>query len=489
MKRRRFLGLGVGAAAATGAASVPGVGTAWAESADVQFDARPGEAVDRAFEYVTRAMDAYQQGSTLRIIQSYSDAQRQGNPLFFSEALPATAFIYDTSLAIIAFLGRRRHDDLHRGRRRRDDLHRAMVLGDSLLYAQAHDPVYSDGRLRSAYWVGPFVLPDARNDSYFVRSDGTVNLVGAPWFILGGSTGEMACAGIALAHLFTHTREHRYLDGAVRLGQWIVDSAFDSTGLGGYTYGIDANDHRIAPTKSLEHNAGVYALFTNFLAPLTGDARWGDFGQHARRFIDSMWNRERGFFYIGSTDGKTVNDGILAVDVQAWSYLALLDRRYAVGLDWGKTNMATTDTPQSLNSSLKGNLCLSGVAFTDVGRRATEPPNPSDPPPDPDAVWFTGTAQLAAALRARRHNVADLPTFHGDFGTALEYVTHIALAQAALSRGQTVGGVIIPDGMGVVQASSVLNTGFGLSYRPVLHVATTSWSLIAALGVNPFQLP
>jgi hypothetical protein len=43
--------------------------------------------------------------------------------------------------------------------------------------------------------------------------------------------------------------------------------------------------------------------------------------------------------------------------------------------------------------------------------------------------------------------------------------------------------------MGVVQASSVFNTGFGHSYGPVLHVATTSWSLIAALGVNPFQLP
>ena len=62
---------------------------------------------------------------------------------------------------------------------------------------------------------------------------------------------------------------------------------------------------------------------------------------------------------------------------------------------------------------------------------------------------------MAAALRARGH--------HGDFATALEYLTLIALAQAALSRGQTVGGVVIPDGMGVVQASSLLNTGFGLS--------------------------
>jgi hypothetical protein len=484
MKRRQFLSLGMGAAAATGAASVPGIGTASAESADVQIDSRPDELVDRAFEYVTLAMDAYQQGSTLRIIQSFTDSQPQGDGLTFSEVLPATAYIYDSSLAIIAFLGRGQP-----GRRGHDDLRRAMVLGDSLLYAQDHDPVYSDGRLRSAYWVAPFVVPGARNDFYFVRPDGTVNLVGAPWFILGGSTGEMACAGIALAHLFARTRARRYLDGAVRLGQWIVDSAFDSTGLGGYTYGVDADNHRIAPTKSLEHNAGVYALFTNFLAPLTGDGRWDDLGQHARLFIDAMWNPERGFFYIGSADGKTVNDTILAVDVQAWSYLALLDRRYAAGLDWGKTNMATTDTPLSLHSSLKGNLCLSGVGFTDAGRRATEPANPSLPLPDPDAVWLTGTAQLAAALRARRRKATDLPTFHGDLATASEYLANIALAQAAIPRGQRVGDVVIPDGVGMVRASSALNTGFGQSYDPVLHIATTSWSLIAALGLNPFQLP
>jgi len=488
MKRRQFLGLGAGAAA-TGAASLSGVRSASAESADIRFDAWASEQIDRAFEYVTRAMDAYQQGSTLRLIQSYSDPQRPGSSLVLSEVLPATAFIYDASLAIIAFLGRRGRDALNGRQPPADDLRRAMVLGDSLLFAQAHDPVYSDGRLRSAYWVGPFARPDARNDFYFVRPDGTVNLVGAPWFILGGSTGEMACAGIALAHLHVHTGDPRYLEGATRLGQWIVNSAFDGTGLGGYTYGIDANDQRIAPTKSLEHNAGVYALFTNFLAPLTGDVRWSDLGQHARRFIEKMWNAELGFFYIGSGDGRTVNDRVLAVDVQAWTYLALLDRRYAAGLDWAKTQMATTDTPLSLNSSLRGNLRLSGVGYTDVGRRAIESATPSDPPPDPDAVWFTGNAQLAAALRARGQYATDLPTFRGDFATALEYLTHIALAQNVLSKGQTVGSVAIPDDSGVVQASSVFNTGFGHSYGPVLHVATTAWSLIAALGVNPFQLP
>jgi hypothetical protein len=68
-------------------------------------------------------------------------------------------------------------------------------------------------------------------------------------------------------------------------------------------------------------------------------------------------------------------------------------------------------------------------------------------------------------------------------------LSHIALSQDQLSSGQKVGGSAIPDGRGVVASSSVLNTGFGFSYRPVLHVGTTSWCLIAALVVNPYQLP
>ena len=96
---------------------------------------------------------------------------------------------------------------------------------------------------------------------------------------------------------------------------------------------------------------------------------------------------------------------------------------------------------------------------------------------------------MAAALLARRRvSTRDLPTFHGDLLTAREYLSHTELAQAALSKGQKVNGIAIPDGLGVVAASGVLNTGFGSSYFPVLHVGASSWYLIAALLGNPYQL-
>jgi hypothetical protein len=128
------------------------------------------------------------------------------------------------------------------------------------------------------------------------------------------------------------------------------------------------------------------------------------------------------------------------------------------------------------------------VTFSDVSRRAIERANPSDPPPDPDAVWLEGTGHMAAALLARRRPPGrDLPAFHGDLALAAGYASHLALAQAELGDGQTVNGVPVPDGSGVVAAFSVLNAGTGFSYDPNLHVAASSWCLIAAQGGNPYR--
>ena len=304
-------------------------------------------------------MDAYQQGQTPRLVQSYADSQQLGS----------TAFVYDNSLAILAYLRRRKGDDVAR----------AMLLGDSFLYAQAHDGTYTDGRVRQAYWVGPFTLPFTSNDSYFVRQDGTVNLVGAPWFFTGSSVSDMSWVGIALAQLFARTRKSRYLDGSIRLAQWIVDNAFDTVGLGGYSFGVDGKNQRLSLKKLTEHNADVYGFFTNILAPLTGDSKWTDLGQHALQFVELMWNADDGFFYTGSNDGKTIDTAVVLEEVQSEAYLAMLDARYADALDWSKTNLVGTDTPQSLNSRLTGNLRFTGPSFSDVGRRATEPSGPSDP--------------------------------------------------------------------------------------------------------------
>ncbi|MGC1341104.1 MAG: hypothetical protein WA854_02185 [Candidatus Binataceae bacterium] len=477
VNRRQFLSLGMGivSAAGIGVVANPGESKAWADVALTEDGlasdarARRNGSVNRAYDYLSFAMDAYQDGRTQRLVQSFADSQQLGS----------TAFVYDNSLAILAYL--------ERGKR--DDVARAMLLGDSFLYAQAHDPTYTDGRVRQAYWVGPFTLPFTSNDSYFVRANGSVNLVGAPWFFQGSSVSDMSWVAIALARLYARTGKSPYLRGSLRLGQWIVNNAFDTAGLGGYSAGVDGNNNRLNLTKLTEHNIDVYGLFTNLLAPLTGDAEWTRLGQHALDFIALVWNAEGGFFYTGSSDGVTIDTDVVLEEVQAQGYLSLLDRRYDDALDWTKTNLIGTDTPQSLNPALTGNLRLSGVSFSNVSRHATERANPSDPLPDPDAVWFEGTAHMVAALLARRLRAReDLATFDGDVATASEYSGQIILAQTELGRGQVVNGLVIPDRSGVVAASSVLNTGTGFSYYPNVHLAATSWYLIAASAGNPYRL-
>jgi hypothetical protein len=468
MNRRQFLWLGLAGTTGAAIAANPAESAAWAtqSAAPVAVD-QSRLSVARAYEYLSFAMDAYQQGQTPRLIQSYADSQQLGS----------TAFVYDNSLAILALLSRGK----------RDDVARAMTLGDSFLYAQQHDPVYADGRVRQAYWVGPFTLSFANNDFYFVRPDGTVNLVGAPWFFIGSSVADMSWVGIALTRLFARTRISRYVNGALLLGQWIVDNAYDTAGLGGYSFGVDGNNQRLI-RKLTEHNVDVYGFFSNLLK-LTGDTRWASRRQHALEFIDQLWNATDGFFYTGSNDGTTIDTSPVLEEVQSEAYLSLRDNRYAAALDWTRTNLIGTDTPQSLNASFSGNLRFSGMSFSDVGRRATERSSPSDPLPDPDAVWFEGSAHMAAALLLRRRSAfRDLPTFHGDVATASEYLSHITLAQSELGQGQTINALTLPDASGVVAASSILNTGTGFSYYPNVHLAGTSWYLLASARDNPYQL-
>lgn len=478
VSRRRFMRLGAGAAGAASALSLglidPAAASATGSNQIGGFKPDSNDlrdSLERAYRFQNVMMDAYQSGTTLRLIQSYADQQGLGT----------TAFTYDNSLAIIAYLQRGKADDLVRAR----------LLGDSLLYAQQHDPAYTDGRLRQAYWVAPFEIPGlTANADYFVKPNGQVNLVGFPWFFTGSAVGDMAWAAIALAQLNARTNDQRYLDGAVKLGRWIVDTTYDTRGPGGYNFGVDGNNTPLL-YKSTEHNIDVYGLFTNLLAPLTKDQQWRTRGDHALKFIKAMWNAEAGLFYTGTTpDGVTINPSPLPEDPQSWSYLALLDPAYATALDWAKTNLATTDTPQSANASFTGNVRFSGVTFSNVSLRITTKAGEYDPPPDPDAVWFEGTAQMAAALLARKLPAnRDLPGFYGDLATAAEYLDQIRLAQGTLGRGQTAGGASIPDNLGVVAASSVLNTGFGFSYFPNLHIGATAWYLIGGQAGNPYQLP
>lgn len=412
-------------------------------------------ALDAAYTFLDTMMDAYAQGSTLRLVQSYSDQQ----------GLESTAFTYDNAVVIDAYLVRGESGDVTR----------AEVLGNSLLYAQQTNS-YNDGRLFQAYFVN---APDAHG-AY-------IQPAGAPFYFYGSSVGDMAWAGMALCQLYNKTKNSNYLAGATKLGNWIYTNAYSTVGAGGYTGGVDASNNKLT-YKSTEHNIDTYAFFT-MLARETGNSVWTTRAQWAATFVASMWNSTGGFFWTGTNnDGVTTNTSNIPEDVQTWSYLAFLNKAYAASLQWVTTNLITIDTPQTINSKLTGNTSILGETYASLSLRALTPSESYDQPPDPNAVWLEGTGHTVSALLVHSLSGETPGAAATDIATAALLLDNIRKAQQQLGAGQTVGGMALPPGEGIVASSSVLNGGFGSSYYPNLHIGATGWCAMAAQLGNPFQL-
>ena len=344
------------------------------------------------------------------------------------------AFTYDNALAIIALVGRGEPDDIER----------ATALADGILFAQETDPE-GDGRIRDGYTPDPFRTPErTANIAFDFGQSGT-------------SVGNMAWAAIALCHLAAVDDGEvraRALAGAVKLATWVEANTFDATGPGGYRFGLLPDGPLV--TKSIEHNIDLVAVFTmldGLDAPVPdATPAWLDRRAHALGLVEAMWNADGGHFWTGTTDDlATPNPAPIPEDAQTWSYLALLDDRYAASIDWCGQNLAVANDD------------FTGVSFSDA---------------DTSRVWFEGTAHLACALIARdRAETRETP---GDAEAASALLESIRLAQSTAPNA---------DGTGITAASAELDTGFGFSYFPSLHLGATAWYLMATLGVNPFQLP
>ena len=384
-------------------------------------------------------------GLTPTLPQSYADEL----------GLLSTAFVYDSALATLAALSAGRVD-------------LARQIGDGLLFAQAHDPKYDDGRLRQGYNVGPYTFYDgSRNDYGLKLPDGNAN-IGWQFGFLGTAVGDMAWPGMALMQLHRATGDPRYLAGAQKIGRWILDNAINPGSLGGYRFGVDGANNPV-PNVSTEHNIDCVAFFR-----MLG---WREAQRRAEAFLARVWEPNGGFFYTGSNDGSTINRDPLPLDPQTWSWLALRDKRYFRALDWAEKALATTDTPTSPNSQLPAGVSISGVTFSSASLTSTASYNSI--PADPDAVWLEGTAQLATSL-VDRHAPRDR-------ARANHLLAQVRLAQEKLGRGQHVGGTELGFG-GVVAASSLVDTGFGFGYFQVQHVGATAWYIMAEQGYNPMVL-
>jgi hypothetical protein len=379
--------------------------------ADVAAHSQSRSSLTQAYAFLAERMDRYAQGGALRLVQSYVPTATFSNG--------DVSYAYDDDVMIVALLARGKPDDVARAR----------VLGDSLLFAQAHDPL-PDGRVRAAYHA-----------RHLIKRDGSPDIAGATT-----DTGNLAWTGLALAQLYRATGEQKYLSGAIAIAGFVQTNVYDTRGPGGYTGGFRGDGKKIT-YKSTEHNIDLYGLFT-MLAQLTGKRGWSDDAQHALTFVRAMWNSRKGNFYIGTVDdGITINkDDPTPEDVQTWSYLSTGLTQYRSSIDWAVENL----------SAIKGDF--EGLSFQVRDR---------------SGVWFEGAAHAAGALEARN--------LSGDAKTAARLLNDIEVGQAQAPNANRKG----------IDAASKdgLETGDGGDkYYASLHIGATAWYCLAKQSANPFAL-
>ena len=380
------------------------------------------ETVSNAYLHLDGAMDEWASPPALRVPSSY-----HGGPLDSWD----NSVTYDNALVIIAYANRKDNAD---------SLDRARTMGDALLQMQAKDPI-GDGRVRNAY--GPEHLFDA---------NGVPNI--QTW---GSASGNQAWAGMALAHLAHVTKDAKYRDGALRIGEWLLRETKDTRGTGGFTAGYGSDGKKLE-WNSTEHNIDMVGLF-GMLHQLTNDDKWSNACEQARGFVKSMWDEKEGRFHIGTeSDGVTINrDEYVPEDVQSWGYLALRSDRYRQALDWNIANLEVTDDSNPAQPVV-------GVRFAWQLKQEHQGKND-------DTVWLEGTAHMALALRVS--------------GTE-EHKQKASAYLDSIHKEQLHGPNA--DGKGI-QANSKegFSGGDDVNYTS-LHTGATAWYIMAKQELNPFHL-
>lgn len=352
-----------------------------------------------------------------------------------------TAFVYDASLALMAFLSCRENT-------------RARLIADALVYAQDHDRYFTDGRLRNAYQAGDLVLPPGWNPngkSGTVRMSGFWDSYHQNWYEdeynVSTSTGNIAWAMLALLAYYNVNGGSKYLDSVKKLGMWVVNNMTDTRGVGGFMGGVRGwEPYQTNITyKSTEHNLDLYAAFRR-LYEITGDTQWQNYSIQASNFVMSMWHAlstQSRFFFTGTLmDGVTIFQDAVPTDCQSWTLLAFreLPAVYWEGLTFNE-----------MNNQIPGTY---GFDFSS----------------DKDGIWYEGTAQMALA-----YVLTGQPSKYD-------------LSMEEIWKMRSPAGAIYAANHEYITTGFANLDGSPWFYFHREHVGATAWEFFADKKINPFWL-
>lgn len=343
-------------------------------------------------------------------------------PTVESGPLKGAAFLYDNAVATIALIGC-------------GEAKKASKIGDAMLAALERDRYWRDGRLRNGYLAGPVGPGPVKLAGWW---DARKGVWAEDRYQVGSDTGNMAWAMLALVSLDRATRDHRYLDGAARIGGWVKQWR-NTIGPGGFTGGAFAHEPSpvVQTWKSTEHNTDLFAAFSS-LHRATGDGAWRVDADGALSFVQAMWRPACGCFAVGTgADGKTLNL-YLALDAQAWPLLAIpkAARRYKSAMSQAKLRFGD------------------GYAYSEAN----------------DGLWTEGTAQMALLLELAGRR------------------------REALGLMKALDTMRAPSGSYFAASTRTLPTGFMLETDPtkprqyfrIEHLAAVAWVALAQRRFNPF---
>jgi hypothetical protein len=336
--------------------------------------------------------------------------------------LATTAFTYDNALAAIALVAC-------------GDVAAARPIGNALARATQHDRSFGDGRIRNAYRAGPVgegapLLPgwwDERNKLW--AEDAAQD---------GSSTGNVAWAALALLTLHQATEDPQYLAAARRAIDWVIaNAACGAEGFCGGVHGYDPQQVKLT-WMSTEHNVDVAAT-ARWLFRLTHEPAYDEAAQRARRLLDRSFRGDH--FLLGTKpDGSPADEGLLALDVQLWPWMALTDvPQWRKALGFAEAHLA-----------VDGGFDFNG---------------------DRDGAWVEGTAQAAMAYRIAGNATASARLLTGLAADR----TPSGLLNATRAARVTTGLSIDPTGS---------TPDFFYYKRP--HLGATAWAALAEIGWNPF---